>query len=213
MQVLKFGGTSVANAENIKKVAGIIKTALAKDKTIVVVSALGGITDLLLKSGQLAARGDQSYKELLQDITQRHLTTIKSLLPVTNQSSILSQVMQQCNEIEDVCNGIYLLKELSDRTKDKIVSYGELLSSQIISSYLSCSGIKNGWIDTRKIVLTDSHFTNANVDFDVTNKNIHQYFTSSEDQLFIVPGFISADAEGYVTTLGRGGSDFTAAIF
>jgi bifunctional aspartokinase / homoserine dehydrogenase 1 len=213
MQVLKFGGTSVANAENINKVAGIIKSALAKDKTIVVVSALGGITDLLLKSGNLAAQGNLSYKELLQDITQRHLTTIKSLLPVTNQSSILSQVMQQCNEIEDVCNGIYLLKELSDRTKDKIVSYGELLSSQIISSYLACVDIKNAWVDARKLIITDSSFTKANVDFERTNKNIKEYFNASADSLFIVPGFVASDVEGYTTTLGRGGSDFTAAIF
>ena len=213
MQVLKFGGTSVANADNIKKVAGIIKTAISKDKTIIVVSALGGITDMLLQCGGMAAKADQSYKQLLQEITQRHLTTIKALLPVTTQSSILSQVMQQCNEIEDVCNGVFLLKELSARTKDKIMSYGELLSSQIISAYLSCNEIQNAWIDTRKIIITDSNFTKANVDFDVTNKNIQAYFNSSTDQLFIVPGFVAADKEGYVTTLGRGGSDFTAAIF
>ena len=213
MQVLKFGGTSVANADNIKKVAGIIKTAISKDKTIIVVSALGGITDMLLQCGGMAAKADQSYKQLLQEITQRHLTTIKALLPVTTQSSILSQVMQQCNEIEDVCNGVFLLKELSARTKDKIMSYGELLSSQIISAYLSCNEIQNAWIDTRKIIITDSNFTKANVDFDVTNKNIKAYFNSSTDQLFIVPGFVAADKEGYVTTLGRGGSDFTAAIF
>ena len=213
MQVLKFGGTSVANAENINKAAGIIKSALSKDKIIVVVSALGGVTDMLLQCGILAAKGNQEYKQLLQDITQRHLATIKTLLPVTTQSSILSQVMQQCNEVEDVCNGVFLLKELSARTKDKIMSYGELLSSQIIASYLSCSGVKNNWIDPRKIILTDSNFTKANVDFETTNKNIQQFFTQSDEQLFIVPGFVSADEEGYVTTLGRGGSDFTAAIF
>ena len=147
MQVLKFGGTSVANAENINKVAGIIKAALPKDKTIIVISALGGITDMLLQCGAIAAKSDQTYKQLLQEITQRHLTTIKELLPLTTQSSILSQVMQQCHEIEDVCNGVFLLKELSPRTKDKIVSYGELLSSQIISAYLSCSETKNAWVD------------------------------------------------------------------
>src|SRR5688500_387094 len=166
MQVLKFGGSSVANADNINKVAGIIKTALTKDKTIVVVSALGGVTDRLLQCGALASEADQSYKQLLQEITQRHLTAIKALLPVTTQSSILSQVMQQCNEIEDVCNGVFLLKELSARTKDKIMSYGELLSSQIISAYLSCSEIKNTWIDTRKLIVTDSNFTKANIDSD-----------------------------------------------
>jgi aspartokinase/homoserine dehydrogenase 1 len=213
MQVLKFGGTSVANAENINKVAGIIKTALLKDQTIVVVSAFGGVTDMLLQCGNLAARADQSYKQLLQEITQRHLSTIKALLPLTTQSSILSQVMQQCNEIEDVCNGVFLLKELSARTKDKIVSYGELLSSQIISSYLSCIEIKNASVDTRKLIITDSNFTKANVDFNSTNKNIQEYFRSSSEKLFIVPGFVSSDVEGFVTTLGRGGSDFTAAIF
>ena len=213
MQVLKFGGTSVANADNINKIAGIIKIATSKDKTIVVVSALGGVTDLLLQCGALAARADQSYKQLLQEITQRHLNTIKALLPVTTQSSILSQVMQQCHEIEDVCNGVFLLKELSDRTKDKIVSYGELISSHIISSYLTSAEIKNTWVDARKLIRTDSNFTKANVDFEVTNKNIREYFNSSGEQLYVVPGFIATDAEEFVSTLGRGGSDFTAAIF
>ena len=212
MQVLKFGGTSVANADNINRVVGIIKTALTKDKTIVVVSALGGITDKLLQCGALAATCDQSYKQLLQEITQRHLTTIKALLPLTTQSSILSQSMQQCHEIEDVCNGVFLLKELSVRTKDRIVSYGELLSSQIISTYLSSMDVKNTWVDARKLIITDSNFTKANVDFEKTNKNIQTYFDLAIDQLFIVPGFVASESEKYVTTLGRGGSDFTASI-
>ncbi len=213
MQVLKFGGTSVANAENINKVAGIVQRVMAKDKTIVVVSALGGVTDSLLKAGVLAANADQSYKQVLQEITQRHLAVVKNLLPVTNQSSILSHVMQQCNEIEDVCNGVFLLQELSNRTKDKIVSYGELLSSQIISAYLNGIEVKNAWVDCRKLIITDSNFTKANVNFEVTNKKIQDYFSETTDHLFIAPGFVSSDAEGYPTTLGRGGSDFTAAIF
>ena len=212
MQILKFGGTSVANADNINRVADIIKTALTKDKTIVVVSALGGTTDMLLQCGALAATGDQSYKQLLQEITQRHLATIKALLPLTTQSSILSQSMQQCHEIEDVCNGVFLLKELSARTKDRIVSYGELLSSQIISTYLSSMDVKNTWVDARKLIITDSEFTRANVDFEKTNKNIQEYFDSATDQLFIVPGFVASEGENYVTTLGRGGSDLTASI-
>ena len=213
MQVLKFGGTSVANADNINKVAGIIKTALIKDKTIVVVSAFGGVTDRLLQCGALAANADQSYKQLLQEITQRHLTAIKALLPLTAQSSILSQAMQQCHEIEDICNGVFLLKELSVRTKDRIVSYGELLSSLIISAYLSSIGVKNTWVDARKLIITDSNFTKANVDFEKTNKSIAEYFDLATDELFIVPGFVASEGENYVTTLGRGGSDFTASIF
>ncbi|MBS1915192.1 MAG: bifunctional aspartate kinase/homoserine dehydrogenase I [Bacteroidetes bacterium] len=212
MQVLKFGGTSVANAENINKVTGIVKQALAKNRTIAVVSALGGITDLLLQSGTLAASGDESYKEKLQLIEQRHIETVKALLPLTQQSSILSLVKKSCNEIEDICNGVFLLSELSWRTKDKIVSYGELLSSQIISAQLKAIGIDNEWKDSRELITTDSQFGNALVDFETTNKKIKSFVDHSKHNLFIVPGFISSDPSGITTTLGRGGSDYTAAI-
>src|SRR5215216_5356804 len=124
MQVLKFGGTSVAGAGNISKVADIIQQAAAKDKTIAVVSALGGITDLLLQCGHLAAAGDESYQEKLSSIEHRHLETVKQLLPATHQSSLLSLVKKECNEIEDICKGVYLLRELSVRTIDSILSYG-----------------------------------------------------------------------------------------
>src|SRR2546423_15642604 len=99
MQVLKFGGSSVANDSNIKKVAEILQQEIKKDKSVVIVSALGGITDLLLKCGNLAAEGNEQYKEIAQQIAQRHLDTVKELLPVSNQSSLLSQVMQRCNEL------------------------------------------------------------------------------------------------------------------
>ena len=112
MQVLKFGGSSVANEKNIKQVASIIQKAVAQDKTVVVVSALGGITDLLLQAGTLAAANDASYKQVLEEIKQRHLETVKLLMPVTHQSSLLSAVIQHCNQLEDICNGIYLLNEL-----------------------------------------------------------------------------------------------------
>ena len=130
MQVLKFGGTSVANADNIKKAAAIVEAAVKKDKTVVVVSALGGITDTLISCGTLAAAGDEKYKEKLYEAEHRHLDTVKALLPVTQQSSILSLVKQRCNELEDICHGVFMLKELSARTHDRIVSYGESLSSQ-----------------------------------------------------------------------------------
>jgi aspartokinase/homoserine dehydrogenase 1 len=115
MQVLKFGGTSVANAENIKKVKDILQLKKAA-KTVVIVSALGGVTDELLRCGSLAANGESIYKENLQKLTERHLTLVKELLPLTNQSSILSFVMQQFNEVEDICNGIFLLNDFTDIT-------------------------------------------------------------------------------------------------
>jgi bifunctional aspartokinase / homoserine dehydrogenase 1 len=212
MQVLKFGGSSVANAENINKVISIVQKTIQKDSTIVVVSALGGITDLLLQSGALAAAGDESYKEKLGLLEQRHLETVKSLIPITNQSSVLSMVKKHCNEIEDICNGIFLLGELSPRTKDRIVSYGELLSSQIISAAFTASGTNNKWKDARELITTDGNFSNAAVNFEKTNATLKDFISDTKADLYIVPGFIAADETKATTTLGRGGSDYTAAI-
>jgi len=212
MQVLKFGGTSVANAENINRVVAIVQQALQRDKTVVVVSALGGTTDSLLQSGTLAAQGNEQYKELLVQLEQRHLDAVKALIPVARQSAVLSWVKQRCNEIEDICNGVFLLGELSARTKDRIVSYGELLSSRIISDRFSAAGIDNTWVDARALIRTDSHYGHAAVDFTVTNALCRDYFDKAGSSLFIMPGFIASDSNGNGTTLGRGGSDYTAAI-
>lgn len=212
MKVLKFGGSSVANAENISCVIAIVQKALEKEKIIVVVSALGGITDTLIQCGTLASRGDETYKTKLKEVEHRHLETIKLLIPVDRQSSVLSQVKKSCNEIEDICNGVFLLEELSDRTKDRIVSYGELISSWILSSRFKVLGVENVWKDSRELIITDSNFTYATVDFRITNQNISDYLSTADDSLFIMPGFIASDAGGTVTTLGRGGSDYTASI-
>ena len=213
MQVLKFGGSSVANAENILKVVSIVQQAVQKDKAIVVISALGGITDILLQSGIRAAKADESYKELLHESEQRHLDTVKALIPVARQSGVLSWVKQRCNEIEDICNGVFLLGELSPRTKDRIVSFGELFSSKIISERLKSLSIENVWKDSRNVIVTNSDFGFATVDFQVTNEKISDFISGSNESLFIVPGFVASDASGATTTIGRGGSDYTAAIF
>src|ERR1700744_3344749 len=107
MQVLKFGGSSVANAENINKVIGIVKEALKKDRTILIVSALGGITDMLIQAGISAAAGDESYKEKLQEMERRHLETAKTLLPLTGQSQALSAIKTRCYDIEDSCSAVF----------------------------------------------------------------------------------------------------------
>ena len=212
MQVLKFGGSSVANAENINKVVEIIKNKKADVKTVVVVSALGGITDLLLKTAALAEANDESYKAVLKEIEDKHLGTVQELIPVQQQSSVLSLVKKICNEAEDICNGIFLLRELSARTKDRIVSYGELLSSQIIAAKLNAVGLPAEWKDAREIIMTDSNYGIAAVDFVATDKKAAAFFKESASSLFIIPGFIAADKNNVTTTLGRGGSDYTAAI-
>ncbi len=212
MQVLKFGGSSVKNAENISKVVAIVKEKVKEDKTVVIVSALGGITDLLLQCCKLASESNELYKEKLQEAELRHLQTIKELIPLTQQSSILSHIKTLCNEIEDICNGIFLLRELSERTKDRVVSYGELMSSQIIAAKLQDETGECVWKDSRELITTNSNFGSAAVDFTVTNKKIADYFSSANASLFMMPGFIASDANGINTTLGRGGSDYTGAI-
>ncbi|HMO62641.1 MAG TPA: bifunctional aspartate kinase/homoserine dehydrogenase I [Ferruginibacter sp.] len=212
MQVLKFGGSSVRNAENIGKVVAIVKEKAKQGKTVVVVSALGGITDLLLQCCRMAADNDEAYKEKLKEAEQRHLQTARELIAVAHQSSVLSTVKTLCNEIEDICNGIFLLKELSEKTKDRVVSYGEILSSTIIAEKLKAETGACEWKDSRQLIVTNAGFGNAAVDFEATNQKIIKYFSSSAAGLFMLPGFIASDATGATTTLGRGGSDYTGAI-
>jgi len=212
MQVLKFGGTSVANAENIRKVISIAQQALLKDKTIIVVSALGGITDILIEAGQLAATYDLSYKEKLKDFGNRHIQVVNELLPVDKQRALTSMVKEKCKELESICEAVFLLRELSLRTQDSIISQGELLSSLIISATFESMHIPNHWLDAREIIRTDSGFGSAAPNFDITTIAVKSCLNQKTGQLYIIPGFIASDVNGVTTTLGRGGSDYTAAI-
>ena len=213
MKVLKFGGSSVANAANMNKVIGIVQESVQNDTTVLVVSALGGVTDALLQAGAQASAGNDAYKEALKTLEQKHLDAVRALLPIQQQSATLSMVKQQFNELENICDGVSLLKELSGRTKDRIVSFGELLSSQIIAAKLQTVEPDLQWVDARELVVTDSAFGNAAVNFAATNDKIPGYFNSNPHRLYVVPGFIAADQDKNTTTLGRGGSDYTGAIF
>jgi aspartokinase/homoserine dehydrogenase 1 len=177
-----------------------------------VVSALGGITDNLLQCAQAASVADESYRDSLILIEQRHLDTVRQLIPVTSQSGILSMVKRTCNELEDILKGIFLLRELSARTRDCVMAFGELLSSRILSASLLHSGVENTWKDSRDLVLTDSRYGHAQVDFKATKKRLNEYIQTTTASLLILPGFIASDAKGITTTLGRGGSDYTAAV-
>ncbi len=202
----------MGSADTIKQVADIVKQKLKDSPVIVVVSAMSGTTDLLLNCGTKASATDESYKDLLKQIESRHLDTVKALIPVQQQSSVLSMVKRYCNEIEDICNGISLLGESSSRTKDKLVSYGELLSSTIINAAFNVNGTASLWKDARELIRTNSNYSNAVVDFTVTNLQVSAFIKSSSQQLIVVPGFIASDANNITTTLGRGGSDYTASI-
>ncbi|MEO8711397.1 MAG: bifunctional aspartate kinase/homoserine dehydrogenase I [Parafilimonas sp.] len=211
MKVLKFGGSSVANAENIQKVADIL--IQNNEPHIVVVSALGGVTDALIDTGTRAEKKDETYKDVLQQLEKKHLDTARALLPVMHQSSCLSMIKQQFNALEEICNSVFYLNELSLRTKDRIISFGELLSSKIIAAFLHSKNIDHEWLDSRKLIKTNSNYGFAAADFESTNKLIEEAITLSGKKIFIAPGFIASDDEGNTTTLGRGGSDYTAAIF
>lgn len=212
MKVLKFGGTSVANAQNIKLVLDIVINKAKEEKLIVVVSAFSKVTDLLQLASQKAAAGDESFKDILTEIEKKHLDALKEFIPVSEQSSLLSHVKRIVNHLETLLDGCYLLGELSHRTSDTILSFGELLSSYIIAEALKQNLKNGGYKDSRELIKTDNHFGKATVNFEVSNQLIADFFASNENQVVVMPGFIAASMDGINTTLGRGGSDYTAAI-
>ncbi|MFY7965353.1 MAG: bifunctional aspartate kinase/homoserine dehydrogenase I [Chitinophagaceae bacterium] len=211
MDVLKFGGTSVANATNIKKVIEIISQPKYSN-SIVVVSALSGVTDLLIQAAVDASISNGQYIETLNHLEQKHIDCVVELIP-TNNEDALKMVMENITELKNICEGIYRLGELTNRIKDKVVSFGEFLSSKIISAYLSSINLKHQWIDSREVIITDNNFGNAVVDFEKTNPKINLKLQTSNFKLCIAPGFVASNETGVTTTLGRGGSDYTAAIF
>lgn len=211
MKVLKFGGTSVANAKNISLVKNIVSSNGDK-KIIVVVSALGGITDLLLTTADLASDQNKEYRTYLKEIEERHILTIKELIPVLSQSKVLSKVKSELNTLETLLEGAFLIGEITPKLSDKIVSYGELLSSYIISEYFASEKLDVGYKDSRELIITNDNHGKASVNFDLTNDNCLAFFTDTPHTISVCGGFIASSVNGKSTTLGRGGSDFTAAI-
>ncbi|MGB5435258.1 MAG: bifunctional aspartate kinase/homoserine dehydrogenase I [Maribacter sp.] len=211
MKVLKFGGTSVANAQNITLVKNIVSSS-DNDKNIVVVSALGGITDLLLKAAELAALQDDTYKSLLKDIEDRHLQTIKELIPIASQSRILSKVKSELNALETLLEGAFLIGESTPKLSDKIVSYGELLSSYIIAEFFKEQGLDIVHKDSRELIKTNTVNGKTVVNFKLTNALCQDFISATPHKIIVMAGFIASSENGDSTTLGRGGSDYTAAI-
>lgn len=212
MKVLKFGGTSVASAENIRNIIRIVEGNIRQGEHIAVVfSAMSGVTSKLLEIGRMAAAGNELYKELLEDIEARHFAIIKSLIPVQTQSNILAVTKSGFNELGDLLRGVSLIREFSPRTSDLAVSFGERLSTRIISVVLNSAGISAEYCDARNLVVTDNVFGMANVNFPATNTNIREYF-ENRTSIQCVTGFIGQTEDGITTTLGRGGSDYTASI-
>ncbi len=212
MNVLKFGGTSVANAENIKLTVAIITNKAKHGRLAVVVSAFSGVTDLLLSASKKAAGKDAAYKDIVAEIEKKHLFAIKELIPINDQSAMLSHVKRIINHLETLLDGCFLLGELSDRTSDTIIGFGELLSSCIIAETLKQHLPDAAYKDSRELIKTNNQFGKAIVNFAETNLLIHHYFDTHQANVTVLPGFIASSSDGHNTTLGRGGSDYTAAI-
>ena len=211
IKVLKFGGTSVGSASSIRTVREIVEENSKEFNTVVVVSALGGITNLLLESSETAARGDESYHKIFKKIENRHLTVIKALIPVNSSGPTLTKIKVLLNDLEDLLKGVFLIKELSEKTKDCILSYGEVMSSHIITDYLNSSKLKTNLADPRDMIITDETYGGATVDFKITRGKIAEYFEKASYPV-ICPGFMAGTTNGQTITLGRGGSDYSAAI-
>ena len=213
MKVLKFGGTSCGTIESIKQVIGIIETNLAEGQKIAVVySAMGGVTNKLIEIGKIASQGKTEYFEMLKAIEDRHFTAVRGLIDVKNQGSAIAKVRGLVNELEDLLKGVSLIRELSNRTLDLLMSFGERLSTTIITEAIINKGIAAEFCDARHLVRTNDYFSYAAVDFEITNQQIQDYFLKHTD-LQNITGFIGATGEGITTTLGRGGSDYTGSIF
>lgn len=212
MQVLKFGGSSVANADNIFRVISIVSDSVKKDRTVLVASAIGGCTDALIEIGKAAAVQNNYYTKLIDELESRHIKIIYELIPIDFRPSIELKVKNIFNQLREVCKGVYYLKELSSYSLDLIMSFGEILSTRIISDKFTSMGTNNIWTDARDIIKTDLHGTQNVVDTEKTFSGIRKTLSSNRSRLNIIPGFISSDSLRRTTTLGRGGSDYTAAL-
>ncbi|MBS4029299.1 MAG: bifunctional aspartate kinase/homoserine dehydrogenase I [Ignavibacteriales bacterium] len=220
MKVLKFGGSSVASPKVIKQVANIILSTSKKvpkgfprEKIIVVVSAFQGVTNQLLECASLSEKGNETYQSLFRTIAKKHLDTFDSL--VGKRNSARKDVEKMLFDLKDILHGINLLRDCPPRTLDATASFGERLSAFIISEFLKTK-TTSCYVDTREIIVTDDQFTHANILFEQTNKKTQKYFSQlfakRKNVIPIVTGFIASTEDGRTTTIGRNGSDYTAAI-
>ena len=213
MQVLKFGGTSVANAEAIQQVVEIVSRSVDRDRTILVVSAIRGCTDALIRIGNLASQRDEAYKEVIDSLQKQHHQIIKEVLPVEKQEESRETCDSLFNSLRSIAQGVFLLGELSPTSLDAIQGFGEQWSSRIIATKLASIGIATKWVDSRKIIRTVSKGEKNAVDVQKTYSRINEMIESNPiTQLFVMPGFIASDKQGRTTTLGRGGSDYSASL-
>jgi aspartokinase/homoserine dehydrogenase 1 len=211
MKVLKFGGTSVGSVQSIQSLIDIVKKERL-DKPIVVLSAMSGITNLLFYAAEEATSGKEITTQL-EKLQEKHFSVVKTLLSVQLQNPVLTKLKLFFNELEDILQGVSSLQELTPKTRDLILSYGERCSTYMISKIAEQYFPEALFVDTTELIKTDSHFGGAHVNTLLTEVLIRNFHQANPDKLLFVTGFIASNDEGKITTLGRGGSDYTAAIW
>lgn len=215
MKVLKFGGSSVGSADSIRLVLQAIEKEYQQNKELIIVcSALSGITTTLQETAIQTAQGNSNFSTVLKEMESRHVELIYELLEPKFQNEILIQHKLFFNELEELFYGVSAVQEASKRTLDKIISYGELLSNTMMAQLIHCLIGNAFFVDSRKLLVTNSNFGNAQLNFDATQTQIEKWIFSLREKpgIQVISGFIASDEKGITTTLGRGGSDYTAAI-
>ncbi len=212
MKVLKFGGSSVGTPERIKGLLEILKSYYTRgDQFTVVFSAFSGVTDSLLEMSGRAAAGDENWRASFEAFAKRHQDAIKELVGGQEQEQVAAEMERNHASLANMLSGIFLVREASPRMMDYVVSFGERSSAFIIAAAMRQAGIPASFLDARKIIQTNDAFLSAKVNFAVTNPLIKEYYAQHPD-VQVVTGFIGSTPDGLTTTLGRGGSDYTAAI-
>ena len=212
MKVLKFGGTSVGSVESISKLVQIIEKEQANSgNPIVVLSAMSGVTNLLADMAEKAELGG-TFSNELKELEERHFHVIKELLAVSKQNPVFTKLRILFNELEDLLQGVLILRELTPRTRDLILSYGERCSTLMISKIFGQKLDDDLFVNAAELIKTDSTYGQARVNMALSEMLIRDYYSKNSDKIIFVTGFIASNEEGRITTLGRGGSDYTAAI-
>lgn len=211
IRILKFGGTSVADAGRMDRIVDLVLAQAGEAESIVVVSAMGGVTQLLVEASDLAAAGNARYRQRMDAVLERCRAPLRALVAEADLAAVIAAVEGWANDLRDLLHGVSLVRECTPRTRDRILCFGELVSATLLAAAFRRRGHEATPCDARALVRTDAEFGRASVDMAATRALVLRHFAESRG-IQVVTGFIAATAEGETTTLGRGGSDYTAAL-
>ena len=210
--VHKFGGTSLADAEKISNAVKIIIED-PSERVGIVVSAMSGVTNKLIKLTELAAHANPALTSEIENLRNQHLEAIKQLLPAQSRTQLVAAIQSNFNDLEDILRGVTLIRECSERTRDFISGLGEVWSAQLFNAKLQSLGYDSIWLDARTVLTVEPAEPNPNIIYEVSVSEVQSYIETNKNKFLVVTGFVAKTEDGIPTTLGRNGSDFSASIF